>query len=371
MSPLRARPVMPRRFIPPRDAYELRLSHLWAKVLRRDVIGVQDDFFARGGDRDKAEAVLAAIAAQLDTPLSLEAFLEGPTIERLGCLLRARSRKLNEEIVVPLQPRGRKRPLFFLPGGEGTTLNAYALARRMAPDQPVYGLQIRGLYGARPPFDRIEDMAADHIEAMRAVQPHGPYLLSGHCGGAMIALEMALQLQRRGERVAMLAVFDAWAPAVLRERMKTETFLEDLGELYAIVAAGFRYWFDVDIGLESEEMRALEPGQRIARFMDLARKHGAYPPDEPDERLERVAAVFRCLSYSGYEPAERFDGPITYLRARDSKFCETPTEGWEDVSTRTLRLRMVPGNHVSHLTEPHVETTAYELRAAIAEARVP
>lgn len=361
---------MTQRFIPPRDTYELRLLHIWADVLRRDRIGMQDDFFALGGDRAKAEATVAAIRAQLDAPLPLETFLEAPTIERLGCHLRARSRRLDEEIVVPLQPRGDKRPFFFLPGGEGTTLNSHALARHMAPDQPVYGLQTRGLYGARPPFERIEEAAADHIETMRTVQPRGPYLLGGHCGGGMLALEMALQLQRRGERVATLVVCDAWAPAVLHERMKAETFNDDLAELYAIIAGGFRYWFDVDIGISTEQMRALDPAQQGARFMSLAREHGVYPPDEPDARLERVKAIYRLASTCGYLPAERFDGPITYLRARDSKFCETLTEGWEDVSTRTLRLRLVPGNHVSLLCEPHVEATAYEIRAAIAEARV-
>ncbi|WP_246356972.1 thioesterase domain-containing protein [Pyxidicoccus fallax] len=364
--------MMPQRFIPPRDAYELRVSRIWADTLRRDAsgIGMQDDFFGLGGDPASAEVLLAATAARFDVPLSMEAFLKEPTIERIACQLRARSRRLNEDPVVPLQPHGSKRPFFFLPGGEGTTLNSHALARWMGPEQPLYGLQTRGLYGDRKPFERVEEMAADHIQSMRAVQPRGPYLLGGHCSGGMVALEMALQLQRQGERVAVLAVCDAWSPANIRLRLPNETFLVDLVEFYSIVGAGFRYWFEVDIGLKSDEMHALDARQRIKHFMDLARKHGAYPPDEPDERIERILALYRAASYSGYEPAERFQGPITFLRAIDSKFCETLTEGWEDVSTQPLRLRMVPGNHVSLLTEPHVQALANELRAAIAEAQV-
>ncbi len=363
---------MSQPFIPPRDVYELRVARIWADILNRDALGLgmKDDFFAIGGDRGTAEAALAATVARFDTPLSLETFLAEPTIERIGCHLRARSRRLNEEPVIPLQPHGSKRPFFFLPGGEGNVLNSYALARWMGPDQPLYGLQTRGLHGAPPPFERVEDMAADHIESMRTVQPRGPYLLGGHCSGGMVALEMALQLQRRGERVAVLAICDAWSPAIVRLRMPTETFLVDLVEFYSIVAAGFRYWFEMDVGLKSDDMRALDPRQRIAHFMDLARKHGAYPPDEPDERIERILELYRAVSYSGYAPAERFQGPITFLRAMDSKFCETLTEGWEDVSTQPLRLRMVPGNHVSLLTEPHVETVANELRAAIVEAQI-
>ncbi|ATB33209.1 alpha/beta fold hydrolase [Melittangium boletus] len=354
----------------PRDVYELWLLRIWSSHLHRDDFGMKDDFFALGGDRATAEAVRAEIEARFDTPLSMETFLEAPTIERIGCHLRAHSRRLNEEPVVELQPHGAKRPFFYLPGGEGTTLNSYAFARRMAPDQPVYGLQSRGLYGDRPPFSRIEDMASDHLESLRTVQPRGPYLLGGHCAGGSVALEMALQLQRRGEQVAVLAVCDAWSPALVRLRMSNETFLDDLVEFYAIIAAGFRHWFNADLQLKSDELRALEPRQRIAHFMRLARAHGAYAPDEPDERIERILAVFRACSQSDYAPAERFQGPLTFLRAIDSKFCETLTEGWEDVSTQPLRLRRVPGNHVSMLTEPHAEAVAHEIRAAIAEAGV-
>ncbi|OJH37307.1 alpha/beta fold hydrolase [Cystobacter ferrugineus] len=356
--------------VAPRDFYELRLWQIWSGVLRRNDFGAKDDFFALGGDRSTAETVRAVISHRFDAPLTLEAFLEGPTIERIGCRLRARSRKLNEESLVPLQPHGAKRPLFFLPGGEGSMFNYHALARRMGPDQPLYGLQSRGLCGERPPFTRIEDMAADHIESMRTVQPHGPYLLGGHCAGSMVALEMALQLRRRGEQVAMLVACDAWSPEFFRLRIPNETFLDDLPEFYAIIAANFRYWFGQELGLRSEDMRALEPRQRIERFMHLARSHGVYPPDEPDERIERVLAVFRAVSHGDYKPAERFQGPLTFLRGHDSKFCETLTEGWEDVSTQPLRLRVVPGNHVSLLTEPHVEVVANEIRAAIAESGV-
>ena len=36
---------------------------------------------------------------------------------------------------------------------------------------------------------------------MRAIRPHGPYVLGGHCYGGIVALEMARQLRAAGERV--------------------------------------------------------------------------------------------------------------------------------------------------------------------------
>ncbi len=355
--------------VAPRDVYELRLWQIWSGALHRDDLGVKDDFFGLGGDRAMAETVLAAIASQLDAPLSMEAFLEEPTIEHAACRLRARSRRLNEEPVVALQPDGGKRPFFFVPSGEGNVHNFHGLARRMAPDQPFYGLQPRGLHGAHPPFDRIEDMAADHIESMRAVQPRGPYLLGGHCIGAMIALEMALQLQRRGERVALLASIDGLAPAPFYRDDVLPLVMDPL-EALIFVGRGFEIWFGVHIPLTREMLLAVDPDRRPVLLTDLARKHGVYTPDDPDDRARRVLDYGARICRAGYMPKDAYAGSIAFFRALESELCQTPTGGWEEVSTQPPRVREIPGGHVTLVTEPCVDRLAHELRAAIAEASV-
>jgi thioesterase domain-containing protein len=356
---------MTEHFVAPRDVFELRLSQIWADGLRRSSVGVTSDFFALGGDRGMAQAVLAAIAAQFGTMLSLETFLEGPTIERLACHLRKQSKRLNAEPLVALQPNGSKRPFFFLPG-DGNVFNFHDLAHRMAPDQPLYGLQARGMHGEQPPHDHVEDMAADFLESVRAVQPRGPYLLGGHCTGAMVALEMALQLQRREERVAMLAAVEASAPAVFRRG--NYTMVNDPVDFYSFYAGGFRSWCGKEMRVERDELLACDPRRRAAYFMGLARRLGVYVPDAPDDHVDHVLALYRLFCRKAYVPAAVFAGPITFVRGRNSDFCETATGGWEDVSTQPLRIREFPGNHVTVLTEPNVGLLAHELRAAIAEA---
>ncbi|WP_223179869.1 thioesterase domain-containing protein [Streptomyces griseicoloratus] len=361
---------MPPRPVTPRDIYELRLWQICSDLLHVDDIGVKDDFFALGGDHAEAEAVLDTIAAQFDAPpLSMQMFLEAPTIERIGCRLRARSRKLCEQPVVPLQPHGSKRPFFFLPSGEGNVYYFHALARRMAPDQPFHALQTRGLHGAEPPFDHVEDMAADHIESMRSVQPHGPYLLGGHCVGAMVALEMALQLQRRGERVALLAAMDGLAPAPFFRDEITE-IVQDPFEAMMFFGRGFMSWFGQALPLRRERLRAVEPERRSAYITELARERSMFPPDEPDDRVSRLVDLAARICRAGYEPKGVYTGPVSFFRAYDSALCETATGGWEEVSTQPPRVRELPGDHVTLFIEPHVDRLARELRATIAESQM-
>ena len=49
-------------------------------------------------------------------------------------------------------------------------------------------------------------MAADYIEAMRRVQPAGPYAIGGFCMGATVALEMARTVAAGGRRPALVLV---------------------------------------------------------------------------------------------------------------------------------------------------------------------
>ena len=60
-------------------------------------------------------------------------------------------------------------------------------------------------------------MAAHYREEMQRLQPKGPYLLGGYCLGGTIAFEIAQQLRRAGESVALLAMLETYNLAYLSE----------------------------------------------------------------------------------------------------------------------------------------------------------
>ena len=62
-----------------------------------------------------------------------------------------------------------------------------------------------GLAG-QPELGSIEAMAAAHVEAIRRVQPAGPYRLGGYCNGALEAFEIARQLVQAGADVSFVAL---------------------------------------------------------------------------------------------------------------------------------------------------------------------
>jgi len=86
------------------------------------------------------------------------------------------------------------------------------LVRRLNLARPIYGIPPRGAEQNQTSHDRVEDMAAYYIDAIRSIQPTGPYMLGGSSFAGVIAYEMARQLQNMGESLSLVVLIDTWGP---------------------------------------------------------------------------------------------------------------------------------------------------------------
>ena len=207
-QPSRENSAIDREYVAPRDALEQELVAIWENVLGIKPIGVTDNIFDLGVDSLLAAQLFARVESTIGRDLPPAPLFQAPTVGELAALLRHKVKKTKCTSLVPIQSQGAKVPLFCIHGGAGTILLFHGLARRLAPERPVYGLQAQGLYGKHPPHTTVAEMASHYIKEMRTVQAHGPYLIAGWCFGGIVAFEMAQQLHRLGEGVDLLAIFD-------------------------------------------------------------------------------------------------------------------------------------------------------------------
>jgi thioesterase domain-containing protein len=180
------------------------LQPFLAELHRRDVQLTAD------GDRLRCKAPAGVLTAGLRDQLRER------KSEILALLRSARAVALQPQAVVPLQPRGRRTPVFAVPGHYGDVLGYRALALRLGEDQPFFGLQPPGLDGASAPMARVEDLAAYFAAQILAMQPAGPLIIAGHCAGGAIAFELAQQLRQRGAAIRLLALFACPFPTYYR-----------------------------------------------------------------------------------------------------------------------------------------------------------
>ena len=113
--------------------------------------------------------------------------------------------------LMPIQTGGAGRPFFYLHvHWQGGAFYCFPLASDLGSDRPFYVLDPYKFDGLSVP-PTIEAMAAAYLESIRAVQPEGPYLLGGFCGGGLIAYEIAQQLRAQGQAVDILVLIDPMA----------------------------------------------------------------------------------------------------------------------------------------------------------------
>ncbi|HEX8907304.1 MAG TPA: non-ribosomal peptide synthetase, partial [Longimicrobiaceae bacterium] len=74
-------------YVAPRTPVEQKLAAIWAEVLGRDRVGVQDDFFAIGGHSLLAARVISRIRGELDGTVGVVALFDHPTIDGLARFL--------------------------------------------------------------------------------------------------------------------------------------------------------------------------------------------------------------------------------------------------------------------------------------------
>ena len=125
-------------------------------------------------------------------------------------LRTAESVARQQKAIVPLQAKGKRIPIFAVPGHNGDVFQYRALAQLLGDDQPIFGLEPPGLEGETKPLQSVEELAAYFAEQIRAFYG-GPCVIAGYCAGGATAFELAQQLGSQVEFTIMFAgAYPTW-----------------------------------------------------------------------------------------------------------------------------------------------------------------
>lgn len=325
-----------------------------------------------------------------------------PTVRGLRRLLED-ALEPTPTLVVPLQPHGDRRPLFLVHAGGGYVFFYRALAARLGPDRPVYGIRAATEDDAgHEPFDRTQDvpaLAARYLEEIRAVQPEGPYLLGGACFGGVVAFEMAHQLRARGEQVAgPVLLFDSyvtgqkedWGGFARRqlvrtaERLGLETATWETPRIRTLLAGAVARP-GAALRIVPLAVRALARRLRgLVRRLPLplpvrgqaatAPVPGAATESErarvPSREERQLATMSRFLEASNrlleaYRPRP-YPGAAVLFTAEQSA---DPVPGWLPWLRGPVDVHVLPGDHLDIVEEPCVQRTAEIVTQVLADDR--
>jgi thioesterase domain-containing protein/acyl carrier protein len=335
------------------DAVEKTLVSMWQRILNIDEpIGWNADFFDLGGTSMQLSRLFLEIEHTFGTRLPFATLFQSASLEHLARAIREHPASPPASSLVSLNPEGSAQPLFWAHETGGEIFGLLNLSVHLGPNRPLYGFQARGVDGKETPHSRLEEMADHYVGLMRTVQAHGPYLLGGQSFGGVIAFEMARQLQRQGEEVAMLLLVDARAPlpkpliAKVAFHLRRAVKLRRAGPRYAVGHARL-----------AVRRVAWKLRERIRSGRDGS---------APVATTERLATAFSVLR-SRYRPGVYRGRAILFRIAGETQ----PDLGWGTLITGGVEVHPIPGLHGWSLSEPYIQVVGPLLRACLARLDGP
>ena len=355
--------------VAPRDELEAQIINVWRSVLGVSRIGIRDSFFDLGGHSMLAVKMTAELKKAIGRTIPLMSLFEAQTIEQIADLLRDGAAKLEWKTLVPMKATGALRPFFLVTRPNANSLGYIALAKRLDPDQPVYGLQFQypeESYLGRPyTRDEYEERGRSYVEILRAFQPEGPYLLGGMCEGALIAFVMTRQLEAAGQKVAFLGMMDAWPEENTRRRLLNWVFMYDrkLRNFLALTRPKKERFVHQTMTRLSLRVRPNRRGERASEARTEVARQAAFDATTQALWDERV------FPGPTFVPPQ-VNAPITVFRVKDQPYWRIKDEqlGWSDRTRGGVELHHVEGVHIDFMRPPHVSVLARELDLALRKA---
>ncbi|MVM36995.1 amino acid adenylation domain-containing protein [Spirosoma sp. HMF3257] len=342
---------------------EKLITAIWKDALGLEKISIDADFFELGGHSMIAVQVMTQLEKETGKRLPLSTLLTYPTIRKLAQVVEADAKLTNWKSLVPIQPSGNKVPIYIIHGIGLNLLNFSGLLSYMSPEQPIYGLQARGLDGIDEPLDDMGAIAAFYLSEVLEQNPTGPYAIAGYSFGGYVALEMARQLKAMGKEVKLLAMFDtnaqesdtnrsmmSWLQRkILRQFPK---FLWFTSSLIRQPISTLRYQQVYVEGKVDQLLKAVgirekpKPKEGLDLFEQIIEKH------------ERAFEKYTMKPYDGI--VDLFKAQVRLYFVDDNKYL-----GWKKYALKGVRVHSVPGDHEQMLLPPNDKEFARALQRAL------
>ncbi|WP_432422377.1 amino acid adenylation domain-containing protein [Rhodococcus opacus] len=325
-----------REFRGPTTRVERIVTSAFTDILGVEQVGLDDDFFALGGNSLVAPRIVARLKQDLSAAVPLQWLFTDPAVEALAARIENGAKGPVEEGFGPLlriRADGEGGPpLFCIHPIVGLSWCYSGLRQYIEPDLPIYGIQSPSILEASYLPESLDELADRYVREIRQIRPSGPYRLLGWSLGGVIAHAMAVRIQAAGEGVELLAMMDSFAGVTaVEEGSPTDVSVRELLGGFGIEEAAVERISDPSLG-----------GVAVA----LAEMSG-HSVEQTEQVVGRLvsAADRNSRLMSEYRPA-CFDGDIVFFTAAaDDATGARAARGWENAVTGVVHNHAVAVTH--------------------------
>jgi len=327
----------------PSTPLEKKWATLWCDVLKMSVIGINQNFFALGGDSlDLIQ--LSHLATKEGMQLSPQMIMQYPTIK---ALIDYQSIGPYEDIprsvidkamsihcapIISVNHQGDHSPFFIIhPAIGGAISKCKQLAEQFPLSQHSIILDSYNLYHLKKPFTSLNELSKHYLKSVFFLQQDGSYVLMGWSLGGLIAVEMAHEIIKKGGSVKAIIMIDSNLLTKKQHHMLNLIWNDEL------LAGAFQDLLGVN---DPQSMSVLKELNDIER--DMLRSY--YP-----QKLSNVP----CLLIRSSHLSDSSSAEVNHMLKIYQRFFESPTNGWVDV-LENLTVINLEADHLSIMTPLHI-----------------
>ncbi|MGZ6346703.1 MAG: thioesterase domain-containing protein, partial [Anaerolineales bacterium] len=334
----------------PRTETEMHLVSIWQEILGIERVGISDNFFELGGHSLLAVRLFTRIQDEFGKSLPLLLLFKDGTVEALALALSLEKDSRTEEVCIPIQAGGNRPPFFCISPTIIDVVTYRDLSCALGPDQPFYALYAPR-HSGNPAAVEIDPVDI-FLQAVRHVQPSGPYYLGGYSRGGPLALSLAIRLQGLGEKVELVALLDSFAPNY-PERLPwvSPGLLNFLLVMRRVQTYLWKFWILDRQGKRDLLLSGEQPfHSRVKEWTSNRRKE-----------LHKVGKVRSSQpSTMDAQQYRDYSGKVILLRAKQRLpgVRWDPSMGWGNCLQTPPEVQVVPGEHESILFGPRIVKVA-------------
>ncbi|MGB3464979.1 MAG: thioesterase domain-containing protein, partial [Cyclobacteriaceae bacterium] len=365
----------------PASEIEEQMVVLWSEVLKlpADQISVTQGFFALGGHSLRATILINRVNQFFGKSLPLKELFQYSSIrtfcERIVMHDSTNPRRV-KDLVLLSEESEEQSNIFFIHDGSGD-IHSYLELSRYIQNYSCWGIRSGTLDSYAPSNQSWEEIAANYVTKIKAVQSEGPYNIAGWSLGGLMALEIVRQLETTGEQVEMFFMIDS----VLRHDDETHEFSQEFSlESEKSIIEEF-------LGIDKVTLQ--NAGDDIEELWDFAVSHldtmnteevRGNIPDQyrkviPDvENLEipdviryinTIRSLIRSEAAWDHASITSIDTRLHYLGAADTDFDAELFSGY--FNNKDIRIETLEGDHFSIMRKPGIQEVAIFIDAYVPE----
>jgi thioesterase domain-containing protein/acyl carrier protein len=359
-------------FVEPLEGTQKMLADIWSDLLNRGTISAHDDFFELGGHSLLAVSMMGRIENETNKRIPLATLFTHSKLSNLAKIIDNQQNANDWRSLVHIKPFGNLIPLFLIHGAGLNVMLYNTLINSLSIDQPVFGLQAKGLNGIDKPLETIEEIAEHYIKEIKTEYPVGPYAFAGFSLGGIIAFEIAKQLHQSGDEVAFVGMLDTIA---YTSDQHLSNFQRRVRRIKFVVNQVF-----FNIGAFIHEPQEHKTKMFLWKLSSLKRKvkslvyrlraSHAYATGDKDKLPTFLHNVHEINNRAGENYILKpTDVAIELFKAEHQTFYieDKRTYGWDKYALKGIKIHLVPGEHSTLFWPPNDVQFAHTLQQRLNE----